>query len=107
MPKSEFDSPLTVRAGKVSVTGVVDADTDAMGKAAGVPVIVHWVIEQNGVLAHGQSEATGQKFTDDEARAQAWEPGAAHVAGVTIAVRKTPPGIETFEWEQEVELRLG
>ena len=107
MPKSQFDSPLTVRGGKVAVTGVVDADTDAAGRSAGVPVVVHWVIEQNGVLAHGQTDADGPKFTDDEARAQAWKPGAAHVSGVTIAVRKAPPGIETFEWEQDVELRLG
>jgi len=26
---------------------------------------------------------------------------------VTIAVRRRPTGIETFEWEQEVELKLG
>jgi hypothetical protein len=106
MPKSEFDSPLTVRSGRVAVTGVVDKDTNAAGKAAGVPVVVHWVIEQSGVVAHGRTDADGPTFTDEEASAQAWEPGAAHVSGVTIAVRKDPPGIETFEWDQEVELKL-
>ena len=107
MPKSLFDSPLPVRGGKVTVTGSVDPDTGATGKAAGAPVVVHWVIEQNGLLAHGATDANGPKFTDEEARSQAWKPGAAHISGVTIAVRKAPPGIETFEWEQDVELRLG
>jgi hypothetical protein len=106
MPKSEFDSPLAVRGGKVAVTGVVDPDTDAAGKAAGVPVVVHWVIEQHGVVAHGKTDADGTTFTDVEARAQAWRPGPAHVSGVTVAVRKAPAGVETFEWEQEVQLKL-
>ena len=63
MPKSLFDSPLTVRGGKVTLTGVVDPDTAAAGKAAGVPVVVHWVIEQDGVVAHGQTDAAGTAFT--------------------------------------------
>jgi hypothetical protein len=107
MPKSLFDDTLIVRAGKVAVTGAVDPDTDATGRAAGVPVVVHWVVEQNGLVSHGKTDADGTKFTDQEASAQAWKAGAAHVSGVTIAVRKAPPGIETFEWEQEVQLKLG
>ena len=107
MPKSQFDSPLTVRAGKVTVTGAVDPDTDATGKAAGAPVVVHWVIEQGGVVAHGQTDAAGTAFSDPEASAQPWKAGRARASGVTIAVRKAPAGIETFEWEQEVELKLG
>jgi hypothetical protein len=107
MPKSLFDSPLTVRGGKVAVTGAVDPDTDATGRAAGVPVVVHWVIEQGGVVAHGKTDADGTTFTDQEARAQSWKAGPAHVSGVTVAVRKAPAGVETFEWEQEVELKLG
>ena len=107
MPKSEFDSPLTVRGGRVAVTGVVDPDTDAVGRAAGAPVVVHWVMEQGGVVAHGTTDADGTRFTDQEANPQGWQEGPAHVSGVTIAVRSAPPGIETFEWEQEVELKLG
>ena len=107
MPKSEFDNPLAVRGGKVAVTGVVDPDTSATGKAAGIPVVVHWVIEQNGVVAHGKTDADGTTFTDTEARAQSWKAGPAHVSGVTVAVRKAPAGVVTFEWEQEVQLKLG
>jgi hypothetical protein len=106
MPKSEFDSPLSVQGGKVAVSGVVDPDTDAHGRAAGVPVVVHWVIEQGEVVAHGQTDADGTRFRDGEASAQAWKDGAAHVSGVTVAVRKAPAGIETFEWEQEVQLKV-
>ena len=106
MPKSEFDSPVTVRSGRVAVSGVVDPDTDAVGKAAGAPVAVHWVLKQGDLVAHGRIDASGTRFTDQEASAQAWKPGPAHAAGVTIAVRKAPAGIETFEWEQEVELKL-
>ena len=107
MPKSLFDSPLTVRGGKVTVTGAVDPDTDAIGKAAGVPVVVHWVLEQNGVIARGQTDAAGTAFRDHEARAQRWKDGPAHASGVTVATRKAPAGIETFEWEQEVQLKVG
>ena len=107
MPKSEFDSPLTVRSGRVGVSGVVDPATDAVGKAAGAPVVVHWVLEQGDVVAHGRIDASGTTFTDQEASAQAWKSGPAQVSGVTIAVRRRPAGIETFEWEQEVELKLG
>lgn len=107
MPKSQFDSPLTVRDGRATVTGGVDEDTDATGRAAGTPVVVHWVLEQDGVIAHGQTDADGTRFSDEEAAAQPWKAGAAHVSGVTIAVRSAPAGIETFEWEQEVELQIG
>jgi hypothetical protein len=106
MPKSEFDSPLTVRSGRVTVTGVVDPETDAAGRAAGTPVVVHWVMTQGDLVAHGTTDADGTAFSDEEASGQPWEAGPAHVSGVTIAVRKAPAGIETFEWEQEVELKL-
>jgi hypothetical protein len=106
MPKSQFDSPVAVRAGRAAVTGIVDPDTDAAGKAAGAPVVVHWVLEQGGVVANGTIDADGTRFTDEEASAQAWKPGAAHASGVTVVVRRAPAGIETFEWEQEVELKL-
>ena len=106
MPKSLFDSPLEVRSGRVTVTGPVDPETDAAGNAAGAPVVVHWVLEQNGLVAHGTTDADGNRFSDQEASAQAWKPGAAQASGVTIAFRRAPAGIETFEWEQEVELKL-
>jgi len=105
MPKSEFDSPLTVEGGRVAVSGVVDPET--AGRAAGASVAVHWVIEQDGLVAHGRTDADGTRFTDREASAQPWKPGAAHVSGVTVAVRSAPAGIETFEWDQEVELQVG
>jgi hypothetical protein len=105
MPKSEFDEQLTVTAGKVAVTGVVDPDTDARGRAAGVPVVVHWVIEQGDLVAHGQTDADGTRFQDTETSAQPWQAGAAKVSGVTVAVRTAPAGIETFEWHQEVQLK--
>ena len=106
MPKSLFDSSLEVRGGRVTVTGTVDPETDAVGKAAGVPVVVHWVLGQNSLVAHGTTDADGTRFSDQEASAQAWKPGAAQASGVTIVVSRAPAGIETFEWEQEVELKL-
>jgi hypothetical protein len=94
MPKSEFDSPLAVRGGRVAVSGVVD-----------VPAHVHWVIEQGDLVAHGVTDAKPPKFTDEEASAQPWEDGPAHVKGVRVAVRRKPAGLDTFDWEQDVELK--
>jgi hypothetical protein len=96
MPKSEFDSPLAVRGGRVAVSGVVDE-----------PAHVHWVIEQGDLVAHGVTVATGSTFSDQEASAQPWKDGRAHVSGVRIARRRKPAGLDTFDWDQEVELKVG
>ena len=104
MPKSEFDSPLTVKAGKVSVSGAVGPEAEARGAQAPEIVHVHWVITPGDVVAHGRTDADGSTFTDEEASAQGWSDGPAHVAGVTVVVRRRPAGLETFEWEQDVEL---
>jgi hypothetical protein len=104
MPKSEFDSPLTVKAGKVSVSGAVGPEAEARGAQAPEIVHVHWVITQGDIVAHGRTDADGSTFTDEEASAQGWSDGPAHVAGVTVVVRRRPGGLETFKWEQDVEL---
>jgi hypothetical protein len=96
MPKSEFDSPLAVRGGRVAVSGVVDE-----------PAKVHWVITQGDLIAHGVTDAKGSTFTDREASAQPWKDGPAHASGVRVVVRRKPAGLDTFDWEQEVELKRG
>jgi hypothetical protein len=65
------------------------------------------VIQQGDLVAHGVTNASGSKFTDQEARARPWKAGPAHVSGVRVAVRRKPAGHDTFDWEQEVELKLG
>lgn len=107
MPKSEFDSPLAVKDGKVTVSGAVGPEAEARGAEAPEVVHVHWVIAQGNVVAHGRTDAAGSTFTDDEPSAQGWSNGPAHVSGVTVVVRKRPAGLETFEWEQEVRLERG
>ena len=106
MPKSEFDSPLTVTAGKVTVSGPVGPEAEARGAEVPEIVHVHWVIAQGDVVAHGRTDADGTTFSDEETSAQRWSAGPAHAAGVTVVVRRQPPGLETFEWEQELELEL-
>ena len=109
MAKSEFDKQLPVRDGRLTVSGVVGGDADASGaRAAGEePVHVHWVLEQGDVVAHGQTESPGEKFTDEDAQPQPWEAGPARVTGVAVTVRQKPvAAIETFTWSQEVELTV-
>jgi hypothetical protein len=109
MPKSEFDDQLTVKGGRITVSGVVDADTDAVSRQSGAPVEVLWVIAQGNLVAHGHVHADGTKFADEDNVAQAWKAGAAQVSGVTVTVNKRhkPVQLEAFEWHQEVELKLG
>jgi hypothetical protein len=104
MPKSEFDSPLRLREGRVTVSGLV-GDEGARAREAGTPVRVHWVLSQEDVVSHGVTDAEGSRFSDVEARGLPWKPARAHVSGVTVVVRTAPPGLETFEWEQDVELK--
>jgi hypothetical protein len=106
MAKSEFDRQLPVRAGRVKVSGVVDVDANA--RAAGEESVhVHWVVEQGDLVAHGQMESPGEKFTDEEPQAQPWQDGPARASGLAVTVRQKPPAaIETFTWSQEVELTV-
>jgi hypothetical protein len=94
MPKSEFDSPLQVKGGRVEVTGTVEQ-----------PSQVHWMLVQGNVVARGLTDAAGTTFTDTEAHAQAWQDGPAQVSGVTVAAAGAR--LATFEWHQEVELKRG
>ncbi len=94
MPKSEFDSPLKVRGGRVEVTGTVEQ-----------PSQVHWRVVQGNTVAQGLADASGATFTDTEASAQAWRDGPAQVSGVTVAAKGAR--LATFEWHQEVTLEVG
>jgi hypothetical protein len=108
MPKSQFDSSLTVRNGRVGVTGAVDPDTNARAKESGANVEVHWVIAQGDLVAHGHVHADGKTFTDQDDAARLWKDGAAQVSGVTVTVSLTPrpAQLEAFEWHQEVKLKI-
>ena len=109
MPKSEFDRQLPVRGGRVVVSGVVGVDAGASGATAAgdEPVHVHWVLEQGDLVAHGQTESPGAKFTDQDPRAQLWKDGPARASGVAVTVQQKPvAAIETFTWSQEVELTV-
>jgi hypothetical protein len=94
MPKSEFDSPLKVKGGRVEVTGVVEQ-----------PSQVHWMVVQGDVVARGLTDASGTTFTDLEAHAQRWRDGPAQVSGVTVAAAGAR--LATFEWHQDVTLEVG
>jgi hypothetical protein len=106
--KSEFDEQLTVKSGRLAVTGIVDPDTNALSRQSGAPVEVHWVIEQDDLVAHGHVHADGTKFSDEDERPQPWKDGPAHVSGVTVTVAKGrhPTQLEAFEWHQEVRLKI-
>jgi hypothetical protein len=93
MPKSEFDSRLKVKGGRVEVSGVVEQ-----------PSQVHWMVVQGDLVAQGLTDAPGATFTDMEASAQAWKDGPAKVSGVTVAAQAAK--LATFEWHQEVELQV-
>jgi hypothetical protein len=108
MPKSEFDDQLTVSGGLVTVTGVVDADTNARAQESGADVDVHWVVAQGDLVAHGHVHADGKTFTQSEhGSPQAWKDGPAQVSGVTVTVSLTPrpAQVESFSWHQEVQLK--
>jgi hypothetical protein len=106
MPKSEFDRQLPVRDGRVTVSGVLDVDAGATA-AGEEPVHIHWVLEQGDLVALGQTESPGAKFTDQDPRAQLWKDGPARASGVAVTVQQKPvAAIETFTWSQEVELTV-
>ena len=107
MPKSQFDKSLQVAAGKVTVSGVVDPDTDAKAKQSGAPVEVLWMVAQGDVIAHGHTHADGTTFSDDDRNARAWKAGPARVFGITVTVAMGRPSkLASFEWQQEVELKV-
>ena len=89
----------------MTLTGVVDPDTDAAGKAAGVPVVVHWVIEQDGSSHTGRPMRRHRVHGRGGARAVVESRSGAGIRGDDRRPSGTA-GIETFEWEQEVELKL-
>ena len=107
MPKSQFDKSLTVAAGKVTVSGVVDPDTDAKAKESGTPVEVLWMVEQGDVVAHGHGHAVGTKFSQEDGDELPWKAGRARVSGITVTVAMGRPSkLASFEWQQEVELKV-
>ena len=108
MPKSEFDKQLKVAGGRVTVSGVVDPDTDAMSKESGAPVEVLWMLAQDDLMAHGHVHAHGTTFSDEDDNDQPWKAGGARVSGITVTVAKgSPSQLASFEWHQEVELKVG
>ena len=109
MPKSEFDEQLPVSGGLVQVSGTVDPDTVASAKKSGADVDVHWVLAQGRLVAHGRARAQGERFTEGEQGGpQPWQPGHAHVSGVTVTVviSSRPAQIEAIQWHQEVTLEV-
>ena len=109
MPKSQFDSALTVSGGQVKVSGVVDPDTTARATKSGADVDVHWVIAQGDLVAHGHVHADGKTFTQlDHHGPRPWKAAPAQVSGVTVTVALTPrpAQLEAFEWHQEVQLKI-
>jgi hypothetical protein len=109
MPKSEFNEQLSVRAGQVTVSGVVDPDTTARAKNSGADVDVHWVVAQGDVVAHGHVHADGKTFTQkDQHGAKPWKDGAAQVSGltVTVALKPRPAQLDASGWHQEVQLKV-
>jgi hypothetical protein len=109
MPKSEFNEQLDVRAGQVTVSGVVDPDTTARATSSGADVDVHWVVAQGDVVAHGHVHADGKTFTQkDQHGAKPWKNGPAQVSGVTVTVtlKPRPAQLDASGWHQEVELKV-
>jgi hypothetical protein len=99
-PRSEFTRLKLTTDGKVTVEGEIDT--------AG-PVHVHWLVEQNGVVAAGAKPSDGGPFDDIEAQGQSWQAGEpANAAGMQVGVGTSAcgqPGFETFTWAQTLLLK--
>jgi hypothetical protein len=109
MPKSEFNDPLAVHGGQVTVSGIVDPDTTARATKSGADVDVHWVVAQGDVVAHGHVHADGKTFTQaDQHGAKPWKNGPAQVSGVTVTVslKPRPAQLDASAWHQDVQLKV-
>lgn len=109
MPRSEFDSQLRMSGpNTIRASGPVQPDRDDQG--AVVPrrnaVDIHFVIEQDGTIAHGQArEAPPGTWAGTATAARPWRIGTATAFGVAVLVREEPgTGLETFTWSQQVTL---
>jgi hypothetical protein len=98
-PRSEFTRLALTSDGKVALEG----DIDTTG-----PVHVHWLVEQNGVVAAGVKPSDGGAFDDIEAKGQSWRAGqSANAVGMQVGVGTTASGragFETFTWAQTLVL---
>jgi hypothetical protein len=108
MPRSEFDSELRVSGPAVRVSGPVEPERDQQGAVVPRrnPVDFHFVIEQDGTVAHGRArEAPPGTWTADATAPRDWRAGTALAFGVAVLVQEEPgTGLETFTWSQQVRL---
>jgi len=108
VPRSEFDRELRVSGRTVRVSGPVQPDRDEQGAVVPRrnPVDFHFVVEQDGTVAHGRArEAPPGTWTAAATAARDWRAGAAMAFGVAVLVREEPgTGLETFTWSQQITL---
>jgi hypothetical protein len=111
MPLAQFDREATLFTdGRVRVTGDVEPERDAEGNEVPrtVPLQLHLLIVKDGVVARGQAQTTGSRWTATTRAAPGLQPGPAQAGGLAVlASEGPPPAFETFAWFEQVELRGG
>ena len=109
MHLSQFDKDATLdKNGRVSVTGVVVAETDDMGKvvARTSPVQFHFLIVQGEHILQGEATALGDRWGGTTDDAGGLTPGPAVALGLGVEVKKQPtPTFVSSTWVEEITLR--
>lgn len=110
MAKAEFNETLTVVSGQLALGGPFTPEAGLSARTAQEPLHIHWLVEQNGVVAEGLQQwpaGLGPSWTAEDDATRSWTAGPAHAAAVILTVKTTATGnavIEAFSWSQQVTL---
>ena len=101
MPLAQFTEAVLIGSSLVT-SG--KAQIDPMGVIE--DVVTHYALVQGETIVRGTIEITSPDWSDTRS-ADGITAGPALVAGVTIVYRSaTRPAFETFNWSQEIEVRI-
>jgi hypothetical protein len=108
VPRSQFANVMNVDGPAIKVEGESVVEAQRAGEVRG-PVELHFVVAQDGLVAHGKMPLQGATWGETVQAPAAWDVTApACATGVAVQVMERPvPAIETFAWSVIVTLQNG
>jgi hypothetical protein len=108
--KAQFNDALTVSGGQLALSGPFTPESGLSPRASEAPLHIHWLVEQNGLVAEGLKQwpaGLGGSWNAEDTATRPWTAGPANAAAVILDVKTTSTGakvVETFSWSQQVTL---
>jgi hypothetical protein len=108
VPRSQFEKVMNVDGPAIKVAGESVVGAQRAGEVHG-PVELHFVVAQDGLVAHGTMPIQGPGWAGPAQAPAAWDLAKpACATGLTVQVMESPvAAIETFTWSEIVTLQNG